>query len=71
MRAMYVKSDARVCMHETIHHCGLLVYSDQELAIAASTLNGNTPPLPIPPPNFDSRFLYSQYWDGELRKSFK
>lgn len=71
LKAMYVKGDARICMHETIHHCGRLVYSDQELAIAASTLNGNTPPLPIPPPNLDSRFLYSRYWDAELEKSFR
>ena len=71
LKAMYLKSDTRVCMHETLHHSGCLVYSDQEFAIAASTLNGNTPPLPIPPPSIDSRFMYSQYWDSELRKSFK
>lgn len=71
LAAMYVKSDARFCIHETLHHCGRLVYSDQEYAIAASAMNGNNPPLPIPPPDIDSRFLYSQYWDAELRKTFK
>jgi hypothetical protein len=71
LKAMYIKSDARFCIHETMHHCGRLVYSDQEFAIAASSLNGNTPPLPTPPSSPNSRFIYSQYWDGELRKSFK
>ena len=71
LKAMYVKSDARFCMHETLHHCGRLVYSDQEYAIAASTINGNNPPLPVPPPGPNSRFIFSQYWDAELRKSFK
>ena len=71
LKAMYVKSDARFCIHESMHHCGRLVYSDQEFAVAASALNGNTPPLPTPPPNPNSRFIYSQYWDAELRKSFK
>jgi hypothetical protein len=71
LKAMYVKSDARFCIHETLHHSGRLVYSDQEFAIAASSLNGNTPPLPTPPPSPNSRFIYSQYWDAELRKSFK
>ena len=70
LEAMYVESDVPICMHETLHHCGELVYSDQEFAIAASSLNGNNPPLPTPPPGIDSRFLYSQYWDTELRKSF-
>jgi len=71
LKAMYVKSDARFCLHETLHHCGRLVYSDQEYAIAASTINGNNPPLPVPPPGPNSRFIFSQYWDAELRKSFK
>ena len=71
LEAMYVKSDARFCMHETLHHCGELVYSDQEYAIATSSLNGNNPPLPTPPAGIDSRFIYSQYWDTELRKSFQ
>jgi hypothetical protein len=71
LKAMYLKSDARFCMHETLHHSGRLVYSDQEFAIAASSLNGNNPPLPTPPPGPNSRFIYSQYWDAELRKSFK
>jgi len=71
LKAQYLKSDARICLHETLHHCGELVYSDQEFAIAASALNGNNPPLPVPIPNTDMRFIYSQYWDGELRKSYK
>ena len=71
LKAMYVKSDARFCLHEALHHCGRLVYSDQEYAIAASTINGNNPPLPVPPPGPNSRFIFSQYWDAELRKSFK
>lgn len=70
LAARYVKSDARICIHETLHHCGRLVYSDQEYAIAVSSMNGNNPPLPIPPPNIDSRFMYSSYWDGELRKTY-
>ena len=71
LKAQYLKSDARICLHETLHHCGRLVYSDQEYAIAASALNGNNPPLPIPDPNRDMRFVYSQYWDGILKKSYK
>jgi hypothetical protein len=71
LAALYVESDVPICMHETLHHCGELVYSDQEFAIAASSLNGNNPPLPTPPADIDSRFIYSQYWDKELRKSFK
>jgi hypothetical protein len=71
LEALYIESDVPVCLHETLHHCGELVYSDQEYAIAASSLNGNNPPLPTPPAELDSRFLYSQYWDTELRKSFK
>lgn len=71
LAAMYVKSDARFCIHETLHHCGELVYSDQEYAIATSSLNGNNPPLPTPPASIDSRFIYSQYWDAELRKTFQ
>ena len=71
LKAQYLKSDARICLHETLHHCGRLVYSDQEYAIAASALNGNNPALPLPMPDRDMRFVYSQYWDGELRKSYK
>ncbi len=71
LKAQYLKSDARICLHETLHHSGRLVYSDQEFAIAASALNGNNPPLPLPDPTKDMRFVFSQYWDGELRKSYK
>lgn len=71
LEAMYVQSDARFCIHETLHHCGELVYNDHEYALAASSLNGNNPPLPIPPPDMDARFIFSQYWDAELRKTFQ
>lgn len=71
LKALYVKSDAKFCMHETLHHSGRLVYSDQEFAIATSAINGNNPPLPTPAAGIDSRFVYSQYWDAELRKTFK
>lgn len=71
LAAKYVESDAAICIHETLHHCGRLVYSDREFAIAVSLMNGNNPPLPIPPPDIDSRFKYSDYWDKELRKTYK
>ena len=71
LKPQYLKSDARICLHETLHHSGRLVYSDQEFAIAASALNGNNPALPAPDPTRDMRFVFSQYWDGELRKSYK
>jgi len=67
---LYVKSDACICIHETLHHCGRLVYSDQEYAIAVSAMNGNNPPLPVPPPDIDSRFMFSNYWDQALRKTY-
>ncbi|HWS88763.1 MAG TPA: hypothetical protein VN282_17445 [Pyrinomonadaceae bacterium] len=70
LKALYVKSDAQICIHETLHHCGRLVYSDHEYAIAVSSMNGNNPPLPIPPPGIDSRFMFSNYWDQELRKTY-
>ena len=71
LAALYVKSDAQICIHEALHHSGRLVYSDHDFAVAVSALNGNNPPLPIPPPGeFDSRFRFSNYWDTELRKTY-
>ncbi|HEV3470077.1 MAG TPA: hypothetical protein VG148_12205 [Pyrinomonadaceae bacterium] len=67
LTALYVKSDGGVAMHETIHHSGRLVYSDQDLAIVVSTMPGDRPPLPTS----GNRFEFSRYWDKELRKSFK
>lgn len=70
LEEMYVQSDARFALHELIHHAGTLVYSDQDLAIVVSAMPGS-PPLPTPtsPPNpLRDRFLYSRYWDRELRR---
>lgn len=67
LTAAYLKSDGRVTLHETIHHSGRLVYSDQDLAIVVSTMPGDRPPLPTS----GNRFDFSQYWDRELRKTFK
>lgn len=67
LRLMYLKSDGRFTMHETIHHSGRLVYSDQDLAIVVSTMPGDRPPLPTS----GNRFEFSAYWDRELRKTFK
>ena len=70
---MYVKSDAHFALHELIHHAGRLVYSDQELAIVVSAMPGS-PPLPkpsVPPDPLRDRFLFSKYWDKELRKRCK
>ena len=71
LAAMYVKSDAQICIHEALHHSGRLVYSDHEFAIAVSAMNNNNPPLPIPPPGeLDSRFRFSNYWDTALRQTY-
>ncbi|MDT5295421.1 MAG: hypothetical protein QOJ76_2301 [Acidobacteriota bacterium] len=68
LKTLYLKSDAQISMHETIHHAGRLVYSDQDLAIVVSML----PPLPRPPlPTTVDRFKFSQYWDAELKKHCK
>lgn len=67
LKAQYLRSDGRIAMHETIHHSGRLVYSDQDLAIVVSTMPGNRPQLPTS----GNRFEFSQYWDRELRNSFK
>jgi hypothetical protein len=63
---MYLKSDAPIALHETLHHAGRLVYSDQEFAIVVSMMDSR-PPLPAT----GNRFDFSRYWDTELRKSFK
>jgi hypothetical protein len=62
---LYLKSDAMVALHETLHHAGRLVYSDQEFAIVVSTMNNNDPPLP----SSGNRFDYSAYWNNALKKS--
>ncbi len=67
LKEMYLRSDGRVALHETIHHSGRLVYSDQDLAIAVSTMPGDRPPLPTS----GNRFDYSMYWDRQLRNSCK
>ena len=72
LKALYVESDARFCIHETLHHCGVFLYDDQAYANAANAINGNSRPLPTPTGNplVDSR-TYSQYWDKDLRNTFK
>jgi hypothetical protein len=64
LKEAYLKSDAPIALHETLHHAGRLVYSDQEFAIVVSMMNDNNPPLP----NTSDRFAFSNYWDTELRK---
>ena len=67
LKDAYLKSDAPIALHETLHHAGRLVYSDQEFAIAVSTMPGITTPLPTS----GNRFDFSAYWDAELRKACK
>jgi hypothetical protein len=67
LKEMYLKSDAPIALHETLHHAGRLVYSDQEFAIVVSMMGGSRPPLPTSV----NRFEFSRYWDTELRKSSK
>jgi hypothetical protein len=67
LKTLYLKSDTPITMHETIHHAGRLVYSDQDLAIVVSMMPGPRPPLPATV----DRFRFSQYWDAELRKHCK
>lgn len=69
----YLVSDARMCLHETIHHCGENVFTDEYLAQVVSGMVGNVPPIPIPDPakpKEDVRTRFSQYWDKALRKSY-
>lgn len=65
----YVKSDAGMCLHETIHHCGERIYSDQVLAEAVSGMTGTS--LPVPGPGMDIRPVYSDYWDDVLRETYE
>lgn len=67
LKDAYLQSDAPVALHETLHHAGRLVYSDQEYAVVVSTLPGTRPPLPTS----GNRFDFSHYWDTELRKACK
>jgi hypothetical protein len=67
LKEMYLKTDVPVTLHETLHHAGRLVYSDQEFAIVVSTMGSNRPPLPVT----SNRFEFSRYWDTELRKACK
>jgi hypothetical protein len=67
LKELYLKSDAPIALHETLHHAGRLIYSDQEFAIVVSMMDGNRPPLPAS----GNRFDYSSYWDTELRKACK
>lgn len=67
LKAAYLMSDAKFSLHETLHHAGRLVYSDQEFANVVSEMNGNDPPLPLGA----NRFQFSQYWDKALRKTLK
>lgn len=64
LKALYLKSDGRIALHETMHHAGELGYNDQEYAIVVSAMIGNDPPMPLS----GDWFHYSQYWDRELRK---
>jgi hypothetical protein len=65
LKDAYLKSDAPFALHETLHHAGRLVYSDQEFAIVVSTMPGVSTPLPTS----GNRFEFSHYWDTELRKA--
>ena len=65
LKELYLKSDVPIALHETLHHAGRLVYSDQEFAIVVSMMGGNRPPLPVT----SNRFEFSRYWDKELRKA--
>lgn len=67
LKDAYLKSDAPIALHETLHHAGRLVYSDQEFAIVVSMMAGSRPPLPAT----GNRFDFSHYWDTELRKASK
>ena len=67
LKDAYLKSDAPIALHETLHHAGRLVYSDQEFAIVVSTMPGVTAKLPTS----GNRFDFSHYWDTELRKACK
>ncbi|HWW77706.1 MAG TPA: hypothetical protein VNZ44_20045 [Pyrinomonadaceae bacterium] len=69
LKAAYLKSDAAMCLHETIHHSGENIYSDQELAEVVSGMTGT--PLRTPNPGQDIRPFYSQIWDRELRRSYQ
>jgi len=72
LKAAYLKSDARMCLHETIHHCGEHVYTDEQLARTVFLMNASSDALPVPTkPNQDMRTAYSQYWDAVLKKSYK
>ncbi len=65
--------DAPIGLHETIHHAGQHVYFDSDLAKGVS---GKTH-TPIewqgrrPTGGPDDRFIYSQYWNAELKKHCK
>ncbi|HJQ34568.1 MAG TPA: hypothetical protein VJ866_20475 [Pyrinomonadaceae bacterium] len=72
LKAAYLKSDARMCLHETIHHCGDHVYTDEEFARAVLLMNVSSDKFPVPnTPKEDMRTRYSQYWDAVLKKSYK
>ncbi len=63
LKARYLRADTIIALHETIHHAGRLVFSDQDLAIVVSMMPG-TPPIP----QTTNRFAFSSYWDTELRR---
>jgi hypothetical protein len=63
----YINSDAKICIHECIHHAGKLLYTDEQCARAVSVMNGNNPALPAT----TDRFKFSDYWDIQLRRSYK
>ncbi len=66
----YLKSDAQMCLHETIHLCGENVYNDEYLAQVVFGMVGGEPP-PIPIAGQDMRTRFSVYWDNALRKTYE
>jgi hypothetical protein len=70
--AWLLKSDSDIALHETLHHAGEAVYFDYDLAVAVSKMPGATPlPKGTGDPYIKDRFIYSNYWNGELKNHCK
>ena len=63
LKRRYLKSDTAYALHETLHHAGSHLYSDQDFAMAVHTLPGR-PSLPKEP----HIAAFSRYWDDDLRE---
>lgn len=75
LRRGYNRSDAGAGLHESMHHAGRNVYFDRDLALAVhartgATIENSRGQRPTGNPSTD-RFIYSQYWDAELKKHCK